>query len=174
MTTQTADDVDTTTSIPEGTALLQAAPGREHASLASTASRTFVTLTTEVLPAIPSELQWPLYQRISAAVTKGTLPGMIHGTLTGQLTYVLSASKQRPKVVKEILLKNLPDLQGAITQLTEQVFGDHVIATGGRGFSAEDLHKMGDALNFDAMIAAARKRRTKLCHTNRTKKERKA
>lgn len=168
MSTQTADDRDTTApgSATEGPATPQRTPGDGEPTSLSTsatpATRRFLVLTTDVLPEIPAELQWPLYRRISAAVDKGTVPGLIHSTLTGQLTYMLSATKHRPKVVKEILLKNLPDLQGLIAQLTGEALSEHVITTGGRGFTAEDLLQMGDALNFDAMITVARKRRVKL------------
>ena len=168
MNTQMADDRDTTApgSTTEGPATPQSTPeDGEPTSLSTSttpAARKFLVLTTDVLPGIPAELQWPLYKRVSAAVDKGTMPGLIHSTLTGQLTYMLSATKQRPKVVREILLKNLPDLRGLITQLTGEALSEYVVATGARGLTAEDLLQMGDALNFDAMITAARKRRVKL------------
>ena len=168
MSTQTADDRDTTApgSTTEGAATPQSTPGDGDPISLSTsttpATRKFLVLTTDVLSGIPAELQWPLYKRVSAAVDKGTVPGLIHSTLTGQLTYMLSATKHRPKVVKEILLKNVPDLQGFIALLAGEAMSELVVATGARGFTAEDLLQMGEALNFDAMITAARKRRIKL------------
>lgn len=143
----------------EGTSGVPQKPPASGSNKGTKDTQQFVVLTKEVISSLPPELQWTMYKKVLADVNHGTLPGMVHPSETGTLLVIGAGGAVGERSVKELLLRNTPKVRDQLDKMAETALSELIINTGGKGLSTDELAKMGDKLNFEAMMTAARKRR---------------
>ena len=159
MTMTTEENTSETLHISEKAPEVSPRPAVKKTNSAPNPARQFMVLTTEVLNDLPPELQLTMYKKVRAEVDNGTLFGMVHPTEMGTVKVVGSKGGLKGRNVKEVLLKNSAKVRDQLAKMSEATFSEHIIRTCGKGLGSAELAKMGEKLNFDAMVSAARKKK---------------
>ena len=114
----------------------------------------FVALSTYYLKDVDPKLQRAVYDEVSDAVLKNQLMGMHQ---RGSDVRFPALNGTQGKALREILLKNTPDLHDRLDQLMIAAISKQVVRTGAKGLSVDALEELGDQLDFDKMVLEARK-----------------
>ena len=103
---------------------------------------------------IDPKLQRAVYDEVSEAVLKNQLMGMHQRSSDVRFP---THNGTLGKALREILLKNTPDLHERLDRLMMAAISKQVVRTGAKGISVDALEEMGDLLDFDKMVQEARR-----------------
>ena len=139
---------------PSSVASIRAA---DQPTMAETKKTPFIKLHDYVTD-VPLKVRLPIYIKIERAVKHGEVFGIVHPTDLVDVLVLDAKSAEVTRSFRQVLVSNSAAMLAKLEQLSTAAVVAEVIRTGARNFSVEELQDMGDALDFDAMAAAARKR----------------
>ena len=145
---------------PEETVTATPEPKRaepEETKAVTAAPRKTLLLTEYLNEQVPVKLRAATYGTIAQAVARGELHGIVHGTQKGPMTVTLSNGKEVTRPYAHVLLRNTPDLLEKLDALCITAINKEMVRTAGQSMTVEEILEMGDELDFDAVVDAARK-----------------
>ena len=116
--------------------------------------RVTVWLQTVSLP-----LRWPAYRLILNAIDTKALTGIVMMADLVPVDMYDRRNKPGVRSVREVLLHKDSQLDERLEGILAATVRQQVIASGGQGFTIEELESMGRHLDFKAAAAVAHKKR---------------
>ena len=165
MTTESTADkaLDTGTPTEEAGNTVATAGGKRSEDTAdrpiSRQARQFTVLSTDHLSEQPTEMRRAIYDEVLKRVNGAVIPGLVHAGNYIEITMTHPAGNVRGRRLEDILLKNTPEVQAQVEDAIDEVVRQMVVRNRARGISVGDLEEMGEQLDFDALVLAAKQHR---------------